>query len=49
MGHLFNIINWVVRASNADWLKAVVLQTIYQGYDKIFIFDVLITFITILL
>jgi hypothetical protein len=31
------IINWVVRELNADWLKAVVYQTIYHGYDKTFI------------
>lgn len=27
-------IHCVVRALNADWLKAVVCQTVYHGYDK---------------
>ena len=31
---------------NADWLSAVVYQTVYHGYDKIFIFTVLITLVT---
>ena len=31
---LYCIINWVVRALNADWLKSVVYQTAYHGYDK---------------
>ena len=30
------IINWVVPALNADWLTAVVYQTVYHGYDKYF-------------
>ena len=40
------IINWVVRALNADWLTAVVYQTVYHGYDKTFIFTALITLVT---
>ena len=32
------IINWMVRALNADWLTAVVYQTVYHGYDKTLIF-----------
>ena len=31
--------NWVV---HADWLTAVVYQTVYQGYDKTFIFTGLV-------
>jgi hypothetical protein len=33
-----NIINRVVRALNADWLTAMVYQTIYHRYDKTFNF-----------
>ena len=40
------IINWVVRALNADWQRAVVYQTVYHGYDKTFIFTALITLLT---
>jgi hypothetical protein len=36
------IINRVVRALHADWLKAVVYQTVYHGYDKKYLFKVLI-------
>ena len=32
-GKLRQIINRVVRALNADCLKAVVYQTVYHGYD----------------
>jgi hypothetical protein len=32
----------------ADWLKAVVYQTVYHGYDKTCIFTALITLVTIL-
>ena len=28
-----NIINWVVWLLDADWLKAVVYNTVYHGYD----------------
>ena len=35
-GLKYLIINWVVRALNADWLTAVVCQTVYHGYDKCF-------------
>ena len=38
---LIMIINWVVRALNADWLTAVVYQTVYHGYDKTFIFTLI--------
>ena len=31
---------------NADWLKAVVYQTVYHLYDKTFIFTALITLVT---
>ena len=41
-----NIINWVVRALNADWLTAVVYQTVNHGYDKQFIFTALIKLVT---
>ena len=44
---LTTIINWVVHALNADWLAAVVCQTIYHGYDKTFIFTALITLVTV--
>ena len=44
----FFIINCVVRALNADWLKAMVCQTLYHGYDKAFIFTALITLVTTL-
>jgi hypothetical protein len=37
-GHIPDIINWVVRALNADWLTAMVYQTVYHGYDKTCIF-----------
>ena len=40
------IINWVVPALNADWLTAVVYQTIFHRYDKTFIFTALITLVT---
>ena len=30
----FFIINWVVRALNADWLSAMVYQPVYHGYEK---------------
>ena len=45
-GQIFNILNWVVRALSADWLKAVVYKTAFHGYDKTFIFTVLITLVT---
>ena len=32
--YLLSIINWVVGALNADWLKAVVYHTVYHRYDK---------------
>jgi hypothetical protein len=35
---IIDVQNWVVRALNADWLTAVVYQTVYHGYDKTFIF-----------
>ena len=38
---LLYIIKWVVRALNADWLTAMVYQTVYHGYDKTFIFTAL--------
>ena len=41
-----SIINWVVPALNADWLKAVVYQTLYHGYDKTFICTALIMLVT---
>lgn len=41
--YLLAIINWVFRALNADWLKAVVYQTLYHGYEKIWIFTVLMS------
>ena len=34
--HLQRITNWVVQALNADWLTAVVHQTVYHGYDTTF-------------
>ena len=40
------IINWVVQAMNADWLKAVVYQTVYHRYDKTFISTALVTLVT---
>ena len=40
------IINWLVRALNADCLTAVVYQTVYHGYDKTFICTALIKLIT---
>ena len=40
------IINWVVRALKADWLTAVVYQTVYHGYDKTVISAALITLVT---
>ena len=43
---LSSIINWVVRALNADWLTALVYQTIYHGYKKTFIFTAIITLVT---
>ena len=43
---LLLIINWVVWALNADWLKAVVYQTVYHGYDKTFILTALIMLLT---
>jgi hypothetical protein len=33
-------------AVNADWLTAMVYQTIYHRYDKTFIFTALITLVT---
>ena len=38
--------NWVVRALDADWLTAVVYQTVHHRYDKTFIFSALITLVT---
>ena len=35
---IFPMINLVVQVLNADWLTAVVYQTIYHGYDKTYIF-----------
>jgi hypothetical protein len=32
------MINWVVQALNADWLTAVVYQTVYHGYDNIYFY-----------
>ena len=43
---LLYIINKVFWAMNADWLTAVVYQTIYHGYDKTFICTALITLVT---
>jgi hypothetical protein len=43
---IYYIINWVVLAVNADWLKAMVYETVYHGYDKTSIFTVLTTFVT---
>ena len=43
---LLTIINWVVQALNADWLRAMVYQTVYHGYDKNYIFTALITMVT---
>ena len=43
---LYVIINWVVRALNADWLTAVVYQTVFHGHDKTFIFTSLIILVT---
>uniref|UniRef100_A0A4W5KRX9 Ig-like domain-containing protein n=1 Tax=Hucho hucho TaxID=62062 RepID=A0A4W5KRX9_9TELE len=37
-GAITCIINWGVPALSADWLEAVVYQTVYHGYDKTFIF-----------
>ena len=44
--NILYIINWVVQALNADWLKAVVYQTVCNGYDKTFIIAALITLVT---
>ena len=41
-----DFINWVVRALNADWLTAVVYQTVYHGNVKTYIFTALITLVT---
>ena len=42
-----NIVNtWVVQALIADWMTAVVYQTVYHGYDKTFIFTALSTLVT---
>jgi hypothetical protein len=38
--------NWMVQALNADWLTAVVYQTVYHGYDKTFLVTALITLVT---
>jgi hypothetical protein len=35
-------LNWVVQALNADWLTAVVYETVYYEYDTTFIFTALI-------
>jgi hypothetical protein len=43
---IFDIINLVVRALNADWLIAVVYQSVYHGCDETFIFTALITLVT---
>jgi hypothetical protein len=40
------IINWVVRALNADWLTAMVYHTVYHGYYKTCTFTALITLVT---
>jgi hypothetical protein len=40
------IINWVVQALHADWLKAVISDHIYHKYDKTFILTALITLVT---
>jgi Ni2+-binding GTPase involved in maturation of urease and hydrogenase len=40
------ILNWLVRALNADWLIAVVFQTVYHRYDKTFILTALIMLVT---
>ena len=40
------LINWVVRALNADWLTVVVYQTVYHSYDNTFIFTALMTLVT---
>ena len=40
------IMNWVARAPNDDWLKAVEYETVYHRYDRTFIFTVLFTFVT---
>jgi hypothetical protein len=44
-GNSFTKIN-PIQALNADWLNAVAYQTIHQGYDKTFLFTVLITLVT---
>jgi hypothetical protein len=41
-----SVINWVVRALIADWLTAVVYQTVYHRYDNVFNFTALITLLT---
>ena len=41
-----HIIKWVVPALKADWLIAIVYQTVYHGYDKTCIFTALITLVT---
>ena len=33
-----NNINWVVRALNAYWLRAMVYEDVYHGYDKKYAF-----------
>ena len=44
---LLTIINCVVRDLNADWLTAMVYQTVYYRYDKTFIFTALIMLVTV--
>ena len=44
--YIIRIINWVVRALNANWLTAVVYQTVSHRYDKTFIFTALIMLVT---
>ena len=41
-----DIINLLVRALNADWLTAVVYQTVYREYDKTCIYTALIMLVT---
>uniref|UniRef100_A0A8C7EZ69 3-methyl-2-oxobutanoate dehydrogenase (2-methylpropanoyl-transferring) n=1 Tax=Oncorhynchus kisutch TaxID=8019 RepID=A0A8C7EZ69_ONCKI len=44
--HQSQIINWVVRALNADWLTAVLYQIVYHRYEKTCIFTSLIKLVT---
>ena len=39
---LFSLLNGVVRTQNADWLTAMVYQTVYHSYDKAFMFTALL-------